>query len=443
MTIVLVNPHTTRFNTKENFLREPPSGLLLLAAVLENAGYSVEIVDLEITPDYKGAFQYDPHEIQFIGLTFLTPTLPIATAITRFISEQGTDLRVVVGGPHASFMPMECFQQMPNLTAAVLGEGETQVVELARLFASSKAGSPVNGLAGVPGIAYKNTQGAIVQTPYPPPVDVNALPLPARHLLTSDYNVATVIVNRGCPNQCSFCTRQALFRTVRVRTVASVMDELLQIQAIPNYQYVNFYDNINVDPNYVSLLCQGMHKIKFRLPWGAELRIDRLTPIIAKNMKEIGCAGVATGIETANEALLRANGKVQRISEIEKGLQGAIDANLTVQAYFVLGLPGETQETFQETLAFIESSPLRPGQDIVNFFPATPYPGSHLWTHRNDLGWTLMDANYANWDCHHLIMYPPSLTPTELTKMATEAEKVTRKYHGHENPLGGNTSGFT
>ncbi len=432
MTIALVNPHTSRFNAKENFLREPPSGLLLLAAVLENAGYSVEIQDLEILPDYRTALQYEPEDVQFIGLTFLTPTFPLAVDIARFVAEQNPNVRLIAGGPHASFMPEECFQEMPNLSAVVVGEGETQVVELAHLLANSKSGILIDGLAGVAGIVYKNARGKLVQTPFPPPVNVNELPIPARHLLTSDYNIATVIVNRGCPNQCSFCTRQALFRTVRVRSVANIMVELLQIQAMPNYQYVNFYDNVNVDPKFVSELCHGMQKIKFSLPWGAELRIDRLSPSLALQMKEQHCAGVATGIETANEALLRANGKIQHISEVKQGLQAAIDANLTVQAYFVLGLPGETQETFQETLAFIESSPLRPGLDIVNFFPATPYPGSQLYTRRQDLGWTLIDSNYANWDCQHLIMYPPSLTMAELTKMVTQAEKVASKYQGQE-----------
>ncbi len=443
MTIVLVNSRTTRFNARENFLREPPSGLLILAAVLENAGYSVEIVDLEIAPDYKAVLRYEPQDIQFLGLTFLTPTFPLAIDIAHYIAELSPGIHFITGGPHASFMPTECFQEMPNLTAVVLGEGETQVVELARLFAASNSGSPTKDLAGIPGIAYKNSQGQIVQTAYPPPVDVNALPMPARHLLTSDYNVATVIVNRGCPNQCSFCTRQALFRSVRVRSVASVMAELLQIQGLPNYQYVNFYDNVNVDPKFMSQLCQGMQKIKFFLPWGAELRIDRLTPALANQMKDARCAGVATGIETANEQLLRANGKVQRISEVRQGLQAAIDADLTVQAYFVLGLPGETQETFQETLAFIESSPLRPGQDIVNFFPATPYPGSHLWTHREELKWSLMDSNYANWDCYHLIMNPSTLTSAELSQMTAEAGRVTRKYHGQDYAQGGTAGGLS
>jgi len=432
MTIILVNPHTTRINAKENFLREPPSGLLLLAAVLENAGYSPQIIDLEIIPDSKTTLQAEVEGAEIIGLTCLTPTFPLTIDLARFLHQLKPDLPLIIGGPHASFMPEECFQEIPNLAAVVLGEGETQVPRLAESLISSKGGSRDLAFHDIPGIAYKDTQGEIVRTPPPSPVDVNKLPLPARHLLTSDYNIATVIVNRGCPNQCSFCTRQTLFRTVRVRSVENVLEELLQVQALPNYQYVNLYDNVNVDPEFLPDLCKGMEKTKFRLPWGAELRIDRLTPVIARQMKQMNCAGIASGIETANEALLRANGKIQRISEVKRGIQTAISADLTVQAYFVLGLPGETQQTFEETLAFIESSPLRPGRDIVNFFPATPYPGSRLWAQEKELGWRLLDENYANWDCHHLIMCPSTLTTEDLTKMAAEAERVTHNYQGQE-----------
>ncbi|OLS15929.1 MAG: Radical SAM domain-containing protein [Promethearchaeota archaeon CR_4] len=432
MNITLLNPHTTRIHAKENFLREPPSGLLLLAAVLENAGYVTRIIDLETFSDAKNALQTEVETAELLGLTCLTPTFPLAIDLSNILHQQNPNLPFIIGGPHASFLPEECFQKIPNLIAVVLGEGESQVPNLVEMLTSSERGRKDSAFHDIPGIAYKNAQGVIIRTPPPARVDVNILPLPARHLLTSDYNIASVIVNRGCPNQCSFCTRQALFGTVRVRSVENVLEELLQVQALPNYEYVNLYDNVNVDPRFLPDLCNGMQKIKFRLPWGAELRIDRLTPSIAQQMKGTNCVGIASGIETANDALLRANGKIQRISEVKRGIQVAIDADLTVQAYFVLGLPGETQQTFEETLAFIESSPLRPGRDIVNFFPATPYPGSRLWTQEKELGWTLLDGNYANWDCHHIVICPSTLTTVELTKMTADAERVARKYQGQE-----------
>jgi radical SAM superfamily enzyme YgiQ (UPF0313 family) len=369
-----------------------------------------------------------------VGLTFLTSTFPLAAEIADVCRENAPQLPVVAGGPHASFAPQECFDRMPNLVAVVIGEGEMQFALLVNALVSGKAGQPTPNLGDIPGIAFQSSVAGLSITQVPPPVDVGTLPLPARHLLAPTYDVATVIVNRGCPNQCSFCSRQALFRTVRVRPVTHVLEELSQIQSLPNYQYINLYDNVNMYPDFLPTLCDGMQKYHISLPWGAEIRIDHLKASLAEKMKASRCAGIATGVETANDALLRANGKVQKIAQVRRGLEIAVAADLTVQAYFVLGLPGETVNTFQETLSFIETSPLRPGRDMVNFFPATPYPGSRLVEQKDLLGWTLLNSDYSLWDCHHLVMCPPSLTLEELEPLFAEAQAFEKQFNGEKLP---------
>ena len=257
----------------------------------------------------------------------------------EYVRELAAHLPLIAGGPHASFKSAECFEKMPNLSAIVIGEGEVQICQLIDVLRGNQNKRGYISLSKVPGIAFQDSKNAVIQTAPPPVIDVTTLPLPARHLLASDYDIATVIVNRGCPNQCSFCSRQALFRTVRVRDVSNILDELLQVQSLQNYRYVNLYDNINMYPDFLPSLCHGMQKKHFSLPWGAEIRIDHLSSAVARDMKAINCAGVATGIETANDEFLRSNGKVQKIVDVRRGLQIAIDADLTVQAYFCPALP--------------------------------------------------------------------------------------------------------
>ena len=97
---------------------------------------------------------------------------------------------------------------------------------------------------------------------------------------------------------------------------------------------------------------------------------------------------------------------------------------------FVLRFPGETRDSFAETLAFIEDSPLRPGRDIVNFFPATPYPGSRLADHQEDFGWDFLNPTYSKWDCHHVILRPPNLTMTEINELFEAAGAFEAKFNG-------------
>src|SRR5271157_751803 len=434
MTILLVNPRTNRAGVSVDFRREPPNGLLTLASALEIAGYSVQLLDLEQIANPREELRDQLEGIEVIGLTFLTSTFPLAVDLARVCQEHAPHLPLLAGGPHASFSPQECFDNMPNLAAVVIGEGELQIAQLVEHLTGGGMEKQIDSLGTIPGIAYPVENGAITTTPPPPPVDLKSLPLPARHLLTSDYDIATVIVNRGCPNKCSFCSRQSLFRTVRVRPVASVLEELLQIQSLPNYRYANLYDNVNTYPDFLPALCSGMQRLHFSLPWGAEIRIDHLTPNLAGQMRSANCAGIATGVEAANDALLRENGKMQKIKNVRKGLEVAVAADLTVQAYFVLGLPGETLETFQQTITFIESSPLRPGRDMVNFFPATPYPGSRLAEQREDICWTLLNSNYEQWDCYHLVLCPSSLKAEELGSLYAEAEAFEKRFNGESIP---------
>ena len=89
-------------------------------------------------------------------------------------------------------------------------------------------------------------------------IDVESLPLPARYKLTQDnffYNVANVIINRGCPNQCSFCSRTKLFKNVRIRSIDSILTEIRDIISMLSYNYINFYDNINIDKDFFKDFC--------------------------------------------------------------------------------------------------------------------------------------------------------------------------------------------
>ena len=90
----------------------------------------------------------------------------------------------------------------------------------------------------------------IIYTGFPDPTDLEALPLPARHLISRVYSVADIIVNRGCPNQCSFCSRTKLFPKMRIRSVGQVMQEVDYILSGSNYHFINFYENININHKY-------------------------------------------------------------------------------------------------------------------------------------------------------------------------------------------------
>jgi radical SAM superfamily enzyme YgiQ (UPF0313 family) len=148
-------------------------------------------------------------------------------------------------------------------------------------------------------------------------------------------------------------------------------------------------------------------------------------------MKQAGCRVIATGIESASEKVLKRNFKYQDPHKVKRGLGYLKENDISIQAYFVLGLPGETQNTFSTTLDYIDTLPLRK-EDTINYFIATPYPGSKLWKDREDFGINIFEHDFSKYDCEHLIFETEDLSKSQLEKIYEKAKEIEKKYQRKE-----------
>ena len=162
---------------------------------------------------------------------------------------------------------------------------------------------------------------------------------------------------------------------VRIRSLDSILSEIRDIATFQTYDYINFYDNININRKFFHEFCRLFIDNKIEIPWGCELRVDTISAEDAQLLKEAGCRLIATGIESASIKVLEKNLKYQDPKQVEIGIRHLKAVKIPIQAYFVLGLPGETEHTFQETVDFIKLLPFN-NDDTINYFAATPYPGS-------------------------------------------------------------------
>lgn len=387
MRVLLINPRTEA--PGKRFDREPPIGMLHIAAVLEKAGHSVEIQDLSMR---KLEIEQLP---DLVGIGCLTNTYNMSIEILKDIKSNYPGVRTVIGGPHVTFKPYDALAT-GVVDYVVRGEGEDAFLKI----------------WDKPMI-------------YAPPVDINTLPLPARHLLQRKYRVASILINRGCPYKCAFCVRQRLFQhDVRLRDPANVAVELKQVESF-GYEYVNFYDNINIKLDHAFEVCKAVRQLGVNLPWGCELRSDFLTEKLAQALSKSGCRAIGTGAESGSEQVLKSINKDQDPKLVKKGISHAKGAGLIVQAYFVLGLPGETWETFRQTLRYIQELGLEPGVDKINFFVATPYPGSELYEHPEEFGIKILHENWDLYDCEHVIFETKHLKKEDIEQMIEEAKEFT------------------
>ncbi len=441
--ILLINPKTTKpteFQT--DFFREPNLGILYLAAILEQNNIPVEILDLE---QYYGL---DPEELnkiiiekithyEIIGITSLTNTFYLVKQIAELIKQSNREKIVVLGGPHVSFQYEEILKAEPVIDFICVGESETSFLELTNLVIREKnslMSSQAFGreLDAIKGLAYRNLEGSVTFTGFPKSIDIDTIPQPPRYLLSQEnfyYRVASVIINRGCPNACSFCSRQKLFPKTRIRSLDSILSEIRDIISYQTYNYINFYDNINIDSKFFHGFCRLFIDNEIKIPWGCELRVDSITAEDARLLKEAGCKLIATGIESASIKVLKNNLKYQDPKRVLSGIKHLKAVNIPIQAYFVLGLPGETELTFQETLDFIKELPLDT-DDTINYFAATPYPGSRLWDERERFNINIFEFNFTKYDCQHIIFETSDLSVQKLEylfKIAKDIEQFFKR----------------
>jgi magnesium-protoporphyrin IX monomethyl ester (oxidative) cyclase len=438
--ILLINPKTTKpTELSKEFFREPNLGILYLAAILDQNNIPVEILDLE---QYYGLESDEINEIitekitkyDIIGITSLTNTFHLTIRIAKLVKNCSKEKVVVLGGPHVSFKYEEILNKEDSIDFICVKESENSFPDLIDLITSvlNKNGlihDYEKELSKIKGLAYKNLKGEIIFTGFPKTVKIDNLPLPARYLLSQEnfyYRVASVIINRGCPNQCSFCSRQKMSPVVRIRSLDSILSEIRDIATYQTYDYINFYDNININREFFHGFCRLFIDNKINIPWGCELRVDTITSEDANLLKKAGCRLVATGIESASLDVLKKNLKYQDPKQVLTGIRHLKAVNIPIQAYFVLGLPGETELSFLKTVEFIKNLPFN-SDDRINYFAATPYPGSRLWDEKDYFKLNIVELNYTKYDCQHIIFETYDLDLKKLKRLfriAKETEKL-------------------
>ncbi|QEE14282.1 radical SAM protein [Promethearchaeum syntrophicum] len=449
-------------NLDENLLlREPPTGLMILASILEQKGYSVDIIDGSILQNPRDYILENAHKYRLIGITGLTNTFNDILQTANLIKKQYPEIFMVMGGPHASFEYEKILSQNPEIDMVFIGESENSfpwvvdkllhapILDFVEAGNSEEIKETLNSPGKIhklfttidskdilpKGISYNTNNNAqspdelkrVIYTGFPEAINLSELPLPARHLISRIYSVADVIINRGCPNKCSFCSRTHLFPLMRIRPVKQVLKEVEYISSCANYKFVNFYDNININHRYLNEFLDGLISQKFSLPWGAELRADVITKDEALKLKKANCKIVATGVESASEEVLKINFKFQDPSRVAEGIKIFKEVGIAVQAYFVIGLPGDNWDRFRTTLKFVESLNLEGGIDRVEFFTATPYPGSDLAMNGEKYGIKILNDNYSEYDCRTIIMETQTLISSDIENMIKEAHSLKKK----------------
>jgi radical SAM superfamily enzyme YgiQ (UPF0313 family) len=425
MRVLLINPFYPISETPS-----PPLGLAYLAAAMEEAGAEVRVLDLVVTP-YSAemlAKILDDFQPELVGLTAVTMTVDHAMAVVDGVKRHNPRAVTVMGGPHVTFSAPQTLKACPSLDVAVLGEGERTMVELVRAVA---AGS---GFENVAGIAHR-ADGAIRFTPSRGFIaDLDSLPPPARRLLPLGRYRAlgmpiSMTTTRGCPHQCIFCVgRKMVGAKVRYRSPRRVVDELEAIGRLGFHQ-VNIVDDLfTADKGHCTAVCDEILRRGLKVRWTSFARVDTVSEEILSKMKAAGCTAVSFGVESANRAILKTIKKRITPEQVVEAVGMCARTGVTPFASFILGLPGETPETIQETMEF--GSKLKELGLLYGFHLLAPFPGTDVRERSDTYGIRILTDDWTQYHANRAVTETETVSRGMLDAIALEWETNFNRYLG-------------
>jgi anaerobic magnesium-protoporphyrin IX monomethyl ester cyclase len=352
------------------------------------------------------------------------PTLQNDMYGTFLAKEVGA--RTIAFGTHVTPMPRQMLRRYPSLDFVLRGEPELTLVELIETLESNRlrfhpdqAGCGQPGEAGmqwqkifvdadpdwepawairsesdgqmpdalrralptIKGLVWRNLDEIVVNPDRPFIQDLNDLPIPMHHLLPlQKYRMpwikgpfTFIVTSRGCTAGCVYCIKHVSYQyNVRLRSPENIVKELWVLKELGINNIHMYADLFTVNREQVVTLAKLIIEQGLDIKWMCNSRVDYVDEEMLQLMAQSGCWFISWGIESANEQILKRARKGYRVEQVPQALGWAKKAGIHNWGYFIIGLPGETEETIQQTIAHAKRLPL----DLALFHIAAPYPGT-------------------------------------------------------------------
>jgi anaerobic magnesium-protoporphyrin IX monomethyl ester cyclase len=387
-----------------------PLGLAYIAGSLEDNGHEVQVLDLLVCRYSKDKIARKIKEYQpdIVGITSVTLNYPIASEILKYCKGINGDIITAIGGPHVTFSARETITEAPWIDIVVRGEGERTMLDI------------VMGkrLEDIQGMGFR-MNGTIMLTDERPLIEnLDELPPPPRHLFPlSRYHAldshCSLISGRGCPFSCIFCVGSQMGgRRVRYRDPKLVVDEIEQGLSL-GFTNVNIEnDHLTVNRTHLYAICDEITRRGLKFDWHAFSRVDTVDPEMIRRMKEAGCSHILYGVESGNQHILDRVKKKINLQKAREAVAIARDAGISVQASFILGLPGETRETMMRTVEFAQQLGTFYGLHVL-----APFPGTEVREKAEEYGIEILTDDWAKYDANRPVTRTKECSPEDVTAL--------------------------
>jgi len=411
MRVLLINPPIREWSKPNVF----PLGLGYIAAVLLKNGHDVQVLDIN-------AHRYDKTEVEnkvksarfdVVGIGGIITTYKYIKWLVPILKKYHTDKRIIVGGSVSSSIP-KIMLENNSVDIVCMGEGEQTVLDLMKVLQNDR------DLSQVKGIWYKDDSGKIQKTEDRPPIkNLDSIPLPAWDLFPMEIYLKNPVgapnrnkwidggangptplsmnlsATRGCPYKCIYCYHDFMGHGYRHRSPEDIIKEIEVLYEKYSVKYFHFIDDEFVGRQkfvhkFCALMKDLMEKIDQKLTWGCTGRVNLVTEDLIAAMTDAGCVLIGYGIESGSQKMLDIINKKATIDQAENAVCLTKRYLGWADCSFMVGYPGETKETIQETVDFCKRLSLAP--EVIFFL--TPYPGTELYNTALRLGKIRKEEEY-------------------------------------------------
>ena len=425
--VMLVNPptpdgaiwirsqHRVGRRSRENMIW-PQVSLAQMAALLSPT-YSVLVIDaVAERMDWKTFEGILRRERPKYYVTQLTgPTLQNDLYGTFIAKSVGAV--TISFGTHLTPMPRETLGPYPSLDYGLRGEPDLTLRDLVDHFEGRQFARPENiqtlfrkhdaaygpvdrgaavgrsrDLSFIKGLVWRQDGEVVVNPTRPLIADLDDLPVPLYHLLPLQKYLMPlingpycfIVTSRGCPAGCTYCIKHVSYGpTMRLRSPAKLLEEIQVLHGF-GVRHIHMYaDLFTVNREQVVGLCRGIIDSGLRITFTCNSRVDFVDREMLQLMAQAGCHYIAWGLESGSKEILSHARKGVDPERAARSLAWAREAGIRNWGYFIIGLPGETEETIKQTIAFAKKLPL----DIALFHIAAPHPGTPFFHEVVRNGW--------------------------------------------------------
>lgn len=362
-----------------------PLGPIYLLTILKQAGHNVrflrpkEIKDMDILSDHD--------VVAFSGTTL---QYPMVETFARYMKDKFPKIKIWLGGPHVTVLYNEICHYIPKgiFDAIGFGEAESYILNMVR----------------------HTEEGCLQQFYFPekPIEDLDMIPIPDRSLIEGCHGGAifsynkeyyeggheNILTSRGCCWDCAFCASKSMWgRGIRYRSSENLIKELHQIIESGCRQFRFADDNLTAKKSRLREVCEQMFSLD--TAWRCSARAEDLTdPEVCEMMVKAGCKEISVGIESGDERVLTFLNKKTDLDKMAKGVEVATKAGIDVRGLFMIGTPGELEDTPEINYEYIKKLPFK----SISLTTFVPLPGCDVWKDPERFDSEILSRNFEDYN---------------------------------------------